>query len=479
MQRAHYGLRKPTYKSEETPAKKGGGKGAENALENWASKMRDLDTDMQKALYPHDELSRKLEDIKNKYDDLVAQAKKYAKEHKKAFDTAKVEEWRQVMEKAAKDADAEKKLKAWTDIERETTDRTAPELERRLAAEDKWLKDSQEKLKKAGFSHEEISEKMVKVTAASTEKRKKIELDYYNTIMEAESRRYLSELDMMEKERVGSRIYLTRQRIAVYNSRLESYQQKWQDETDPMAKIAWADKIDDARSRLIDLNMTLKEQEGIFTGGLARGLQDYLWEMKSVFQQGVDIARETAQSMQTAFSDFFFDAFQGKMKSLSDYLKGFLTSVQRSLSNVLGQQATGMITKAISSLFSSGASVGVASGDVDAGYYDKKHTGGVVRKFIPTFHGGGLNDDERLVINKVGERYITEEQNTWLNRVAQTAQGQPGNTTIIFEPGPGVPALNGRELSSKRDNKGEVKTILLELAATDATIRNALGIKGA
>ncbi|HOW54297.1 MAG TPA: hypothetical protein PLR60_06525 [Syntrophorhabdaceae bacterium] len=478
LQRAHYGLRKPTYKPGEVPAKKGGGKGAENAMESWASKMRDLETDMQKALYPYDELARKLEDIKNKYDDLVAQAKKYAKEHKKTFDTAKVEEWRKVMEKAARDADAEKKLKAWADIERQITDRTAPELQKRLAAEDKFIKDSEEKLKKAGFTQEEIAEKMVQVTAAAADRKKKVELDYINTVMEAESRRYLSQLDMMEKERYGSKTDIARQRISVYESLLGTYQQRWESETDPMAKITWADKIDDVRSKLVDLNITLEEQEGIFTSGLGKGLRDYLWEMKSIFQQAVDIARETATSMQTAFSDLFFDIFQGKMGTLWDHVKAFLTSVQRALSNALGQQTSGFFTKALSSLFSSGGNIGTASGDVDAGYFDKKHAGGIVRKFIPTFHGGGLNDNERLVINKVGERYITEEQNSWLNRVARVAEGGQPNVVVNIDNKTGIP-FNARELAPKTDKRQQIRTIMLELAGTDPAIRGAFGVKGA
>ncbi|MDD3847185.1 MAG: hypothetical protein PHC90_12620, partial [Syntrophorhabdaceae bacterium] len=92
---------KTDYKLNPTNTK--GDKGGESALNTWQTKIRDLETDMQKALYPHDELARKLEDIGNKYNDLVAQARKYAKEHGAGFDTSKVEKWRQVMEKAARD----------------------------------------------------------------------------------------------------------------------------------------------------------------------------------------------------------------------------------------------------------------------------------------------------------------------------------------------------------------------------------------
>lgn len=432
------------YKPNPTNSK--GDKGGENALNTWAAKMRDLDTDMQKALFPDDKLARNLEDIKNKYDDLIAQAAKYAKEHGVGFDTSKVEKWRQVMEKAAKEADAEKKLKVWTDVEQQITDRTVPELEKRLAAEDQWVKDSQEKLKKAGFSHEEISEKMVQVTAAAAEEKKKIELDYINTVMEAESRRYLSQLDMMEKDRSGSKLDITRQRISVYQSLLSSYQQNWENETDPTAKILWADKINEARSKLVDLNITLKEQEGLFTEGLGKGLRDYLWDMKSVFQQGVEIARDTAQAMESAFSDFFFDAFQGKLQDLADYVTSFSNAVQRSIANALGQQVSTGITSLVQGLFSATGSLsstvtGSFGIPASASYVPGvHHAGGIVRRYVPVFHGGGVNTDERVVINKVGERYITEEQNSWLTRIAQVAGSgeRPMNVRVVMENQTGV-----------------------------------------
>ncbi len=225
-----------------------------------------------------------------------------------------------------------------------------------------------------------------------------------------------------------------------------------------------------------------EELYGSLGEGLSEGLRKYRTETKTTFQQGVEIARQTAQGMEQAFSDFFFDAFQGKMQSLSDYLTAFLTSVQRALSNALGQQMTSGISGLFKGLGSGGSlsstQTGSAGIPANANYVPGvHHGGGTVRRFIPTFHSGGLNTDERLVINRVGERYITEEQNSWLNRVAKTAEGG-SNTTIIFESGPGVPALKGTELSSKRDNRGETKRILIELIGMDPAVRAALGIKG-
>ncbi len=223
---------------------------------------------------------------------------------------------------------------------------------------------------------------------------------------------------------------------------------------------------------------TEQEMYGSLEEGLSEGLKKYTSETRTSFQQGVEIARQTAQGMDQAFSDLFFDSFQGKLGSLWDHVKAFLTSVQRALANSLGQQSTSFITKAVSSLFSSGGNTGTASGDVDSGYFDTKHDGGIVRKFIPTFHGGGLNDNERLVINKVGERYITEEQNSWLNRVARVAEGGQPNVVVNIDNKTGIP-FNARELAPKTDKRQQIRTIMLELAGTDPAVRNAFGVRGA
>ncbi len=194
-----------------------------------------------------------------------------------------------------------------------------------------------------------------------------------------------------------------------------------------------------------------QQLSGSLAEGLAEGLRKYNKEARTTFQHGVEIARQTAQGMEQAFSDFFFDAFQGKMQSLSDYLNAFLMSVQRALANALSQQITGgigglfggsgsengggwlssILKVGISFLSSSlTGSVGIP---MNANYVPGiHHSGGTVRRYVPVFHAGGLNADERLVINRVGERYITEEQNAWLTRLAKTAEGQPSTNVFVL-----------------------------------------------
>jgi len=198
-----------------------------------------------------------------------------------------------------------------------------------------------------------------------------------------------------------------------------------------------------------------------------------------------EIATETATAMQQSFSDFFFDAFEGKLKSLSDYLKSFLSSVKRALANALGQQVSGSIISGIGSLFSNTLASSGSSGtptyhpSLNPGGTQVAHTGGTVRRFIPVFHAGGLNNDERVVINRVGERYITEEQNEWLTNIARSMDGtsQPiVDVQVNIDNKTGLD-VKQRETQTQWDGKRMIKNVMIELADKDRTIKNIYGIK--
>ena len=54
----------------------------------------------------------------------------------------------------------------------------------------------------------------------------------------------------------------------------------------------------------------------------------------------VQLSEATAEAMQQNFSDLFFDAFTGKLKSIEDYAKAIFTSIQRAAADMAGQMAT-------------------------------------------------------------------------------------------------------------------------------------------
>jgi len=54
-------------------------------------------------------------------------------------------------------------------------------------------------------------------------------------------------------------------------------------------------------------------------------------------QTMIEISQRTAEAIEQNFSDFFFDAMKGELKSLEDYWNAFLDSIQRSTADVMGQ----------------------------------------------------------------------------------------------------------------------------------------------
>ena len=102
-------------------------------------------------------------------------------------------------------------------------------------------------------------------------------------------------------------------------------------------KLLGAERIQDE----LDI---LREQILVASNDLAagwnRGMDEWLYYSKSGFQQMRDMAYDTAQAMQDAFGEFFFDAFTGELKSLNAYLEVFLRGMARSVSSVFSELAT-------------------------------------------------------------------------------------------------------------------------------------------
>ena len=100
-----------------------------------------------------------------------------------------------------------------------------------------------------------------------------------------------------------------------------------------------------------------KDERALASGTPWKGVAE---EAKKSFDIMKTLAEETAQNMQQAFADFFFDAMTGEFKSLGDYLKGFLRSIAQTTSQIL---ANILIRGAFSKL-GMGSLIGMASGGV-------------------------------------------------------------------------------------------------------------------
>ena len=121
------------------------------------------------------------------------------------------------------------------------------------------------------------------------------------------------------------------------------------------------------------------------------GFEDILKEWSKTGDQMYNLARETAQAMQQAFSDFFFDIMDGKLKSLADYVNAFLKSIARSIANIMAQEAAASIMSGGGNILST--IFGSAQGNIfDNGRLIPLAHGGIVIRptFFPMANGMGL-----------------------------------------------------------------------------------------
>jgi len=133
--------------------------------------------------------------------------------------------------------------------------------------------------------------------------------------------------------------------------------------------------------------------------GLQEAPRKVVEEAKSTFSLMDTLARNTARSMQDSFSNFFFDAMQGKLKSLGDYVKGFVGAVQRSIASIMAQ-------KMVSAIGSYMPFLKIHQGGVVGG-------AGIPRVMMPAMllagagrYHNGLRPDEFPAILQRGERVI-------------------------------------------------------------------------
>jgi hypothetical protein len=98
-----------------------------------------------------------------------------------------------------------------------------------------------------------------------------------------------------------------------------------------------------------DLEFKIANAE-TFAEGIAYINEKMVLETKPAVQQWLDIWQEGIQGLQGAFSDLFFDVLMGQLKSFEDYVKSFLASIARAMSDMLANRL-------VQSLLGSGANL--------------------------------------------------------------------------------------------------------------------------
>ncbi|MFA5374113.1 MAG: hypothetical protein WC354_08035, partial [Candidatus Omnitrophota bacterium] len=436
----------------------------EKLREQWAKVSGDLSSDINQ--HGLDDFGKKIDEINNKAADLsdkyrnvpgaLAEITTWAEtETSQAFSDQLSKQL------AADNAAGKARLKNREDLEKRITAVNASELNIRLnQVRDEAVE--QQKLADAAYDRSNpegarnYQDAIIAIEKAATEKRKKINAEYYNAVREAQINAELSALDLAEAEG-ARRIDSLAERIRLINELIDSEEEHLSGMQKTGNEQAWQtqlDKINAYKLTLAGLKKELDMSEPLSAIDLS--MKKLLEKWSNQGQQMADIATTTATSMQQAFSDIFFDAFQGRLKSAGDYITAFVNSVNRAISNYLANMASAglinMVGKAAATLLTSAAgSAGASSsagytgagltvsGNTTGNYITAKgfHRGGADQeatfyRMVPTiafsaaphFHGGFAPDEYPAVLQR-GESVFTPGQMKAMGLLA--SRGDNGN----------------------------------------------------
>lgn len=166
------------------------------------------------------------------------------------------------------------------------------------------------------------------------------------------------------------------------------------------------------RQQVHAMQLRLMEAERLesrdFLSGLKEGITEFITGQNKVFNLGVQVAAQTAQQMQQAFSTIFFDAMEGRIRSWKDVLLGLASFVKQITANIAAWLATIGIIKLVggAALFSS---TSTGPGTLDAGTPIGGPT--ATAQHGGQFRIGGFGSrDDRLVslMARSGERLTVE-----------------------------------------------------------------------
>ncbi len=104
-----------------------------------------------------------------------------------------------------------------------------------------------------------------------------------------------------------------------------------------------------------DVRRLEKEIPFLQKEGLDERINEVAKSVETGFDSMIELSARTAEAMQDNFSDFFFDAMTGELKSFEDYTTAVFRSIQRAFADMAGQ----MLTQKI---FGTGSTGGTSGG---------------------------------------------------------------------------------------------------------------------
>lgn len=352
-----------------------------DATENWVKKLRDLQTEIDKAAYGTDTISDKILDIENKYSDLMQTANKAMRDHKIALNTTLVETWKQAMI-----ANAEWKnqwdeyeftLKIREDGERKYTslmntlnesmaDAYTNRIQKSIDTETNMTKELISIWAATELSYTEYQNVMAQIEAKGAREREDIALERANKIREASLNYELGILDIAEKQRSMGAYDIVKERLRITDELIKSQEQYLNGIDrikDPTGWLTQMNAINQLRASFALLTKEMEVQAGTLQGGIINGLKNYQYEMKTAYEYGNEVSKNATDTMKESFASLFQDSYRGELKNFLEYFQDFTNKILDKWSDMLAEMLTNWIwTNQTMKSQSTGSSLGGLGG---------------------------------------------------------------------------------------------------------------------
>ena len=189
-------------------------------------------------------------------------------------------------------------------------------------------------------------------------------------------------------------------------------------------------------------------------------------EEEEKFSEGIiKLTERTAWSMQENFSNFFFDAMEGRLNSLSDYINAFLDSVKKSMADYLGQMMTESLIGALPKLGTGGGGLLSKIGGflgIGGGGGNAVMAGGAGHVNFGYNYGGHIGETVRGVGLRSGQSYEFDPNETVIPDRKLGAMMGGGSATVQVI----INNNSGEQVESRKSTgPGGIEQLIVDVGA--------------
>jgi sRNA-binding carbon storage regulator CsrA len=130
---------------------------------------------------------------------------------------------------------------------------------------------------------------------------------------------------------------------------LRKQREQWEEQVSHLLKLGY-DSNDAKRDMALINEWELRQQELLYDKEVAaqrKKMDEIQNDREKADEKLVNLSKRSAQAMEEAFSDLFYDAMVGELKRLDEYVLSFLQSLARSFADFYAQMARNYIVKSI------------------------------------------------------------------------------------------------------------------------------------